>query len=127
MRYLRFFAALVAASLLFCSCVTAVYDDNAPTPIATGKGSIAAASQTDEDDIAPSTGQTDAADNTSSAVQTDTYIVNTNTKVIHKDKNCSSVLIMSDKNKKEINMDDADKYLENGYHYCSRCSADKSA
>ena len=111
MRYLRFAAALVVASLIFCSCAAAVYDDNRSEFIASGKGSIAAAAV-----------QTEAFMSSPSVGQTDTYIVNTNTKVIHKDHNCSSVLTMSDKNKKEISMYDADEYLESGYHYCSRCS-----
>ena len=111
MRYLRFFAALVAASLFFCSCAAVVHYDNRSEFIAAGKGNIAAASyQTDDDENSPS------------SVQTDTYIVNTNTKVIHKDRNCPSVSAMSDKNKKEIDIYDVDEYLESGYHYCSRCS-----
>lgn len=112
MRYFRIILLIVTLSVLLCSCASAGNSDNDYELIASGKGSIAAVNVYAD------------AQNSDLFDENAVYVLNTNTKVIHKDINCTSVLTMSDKNKKEIEPADAYKYLASGYHFCSVCSVD---
>ena len=51
-------------------------------------------------------------------------ILNTNSKLIHTDPECTSVKSMKESNKKTIDASEIHVYLENGYKYCSRCSSE---
>lgn len=108
MKLTKVLILTVCACLILCSCSR----KSKVVTLAVGKGS---ASLAHESESAPALVSTSAPDGSI------IYIINTSSKTIHGDENCSAVVRMSEKNKKYSEKEEAKSLEESGYKCCGLC------